>query len=169
MRTPICDFVRHYAESDPLRLHMPGHKGRGIIGAESLDITEIEGADSLYDANGIISESEGIASELFGCRTFYSTEGSSQCIRAMLRLACLHARDVGREPRIAFGRNAHKTALTAAALLDVDPIWIYPERGSSYLSCAPAPSDIEALFADPERSPSAVYLFTISIEPSASM
>ena len=29
MTTPICDFVRRYAERAPLRLHMPGHKGLG--------------------------------------------------------------------------------------------------------------------------------------------
>ena len=29
---------------------MPGHKGKGPLGAESLDITEINGADSLYEA-----------------------------------------------------------------------------------------------------------------------
>ena len=54
MRTPICDFVRAYAERHMMRLHMPGHKGSGVLGIEALDITEISGADSLYEANGII-------------------------------------------------------------------------------------------------------------------
>ena len=31
MDTPICDFVRRYAESGTARLHMPGHKGRGVL------------------------------------------------------------------------------------------------------------------------------------------
>ena len=50
MDTPICDFVRSYAESNALRLHMPGHKGSAFLGMEHLDITEIDGADSLYEA-----------------------------------------------------------------------------------------------------------------------
>ena len=58
MDTPICDFVRGYAQSGALRLHMPGHKGGGPIGPEALDITEIPGADSLYEADGIIRRSE---------------------------------------------------------------------------------------------------------------
>lgn len=37
---------------------MPGHKGRIFLGAESRDITEICGADSLFEADGIIAESE---------------------------------------------------------------------------------------------------------------
>ena len=40
MRTPVCDFVREFAEQDGLRLHMPGHKGQGPLGVESLDITD---------------------------------------------------------------------------------------------------------------------------------
>ena len=50
MHTPIADFVRAYASSDTLRLHMPGHKGAEFLGLEKLDITEIRGADSLYEA-----------------------------------------------------------------------------------------------------------------------
>ena len=56
MNTPICDFARRYAESGALRLHMPGHKGQPLLGAEPLDITEIPGADVLYHAEGIILE-----------------------------------------------------------------------------------------------------------------
>ena len=50
MNTPIADFVRQYAASDTARLHMPGHKGRAFLGCEALDITEIAGADALYEA-----------------------------------------------------------------------------------------------------------------------
>jgi arginine/lysine/ornithine decarboxylase len=54
MNTPICDFVEKYTKSKSVRLHMPGHKGFGSLGVEHLDITEITGADSLYEASGII-------------------------------------------------------------------------------------------------------------------
>ncbi len=89
MTTPIVDFfVRQYARSGTSRLHMPGHKGQPFLGCEAWDITEIKGADELYEAEGIIARSEANATALFGtARTYYSTEGSSQCIRAMLALA----------------------------------------------------------------------------------
>lgn len=143
MDTPICDFVRRYADSGVLRLHMPGHKGIGEI--EQQDITEVFGADSLYEADGIIARSEQNASDLFGCPTFYSTEGSSQCIRAMVYLAMLDAKGQGKMTRIAAGRNAHKTFLSAAALLDVDVTWLYSEGGESYLSCPITAADVESL------------------------
>ncbi len=153
MDTPICDFVRRYADSHTLRLHMPGHKGQGPLGFESLDITEVYGADSLYEADGIIAQSERNASMLFGCPTFYSTEGSSQCIRAMLHLATC-----GRNRKVAAGRNVHKTFLSAAALLDLDVDWLYPEDGTAYLACRITAAALEHYFSTCEEIPAAVYV-----------
>jgi len=156
MNTPICDFVRRYASSDALRAHMPGHKGRGSLGVEALDITEISGADSLYEASGIIAESEANASALFGCPTWYSTEGSSQCIRAMVHLALLHAKKQGKRPLLLAGRNAHKTFLSAAALLDAQVEWLLPEQNGSYLSCPVTPQTLQRKLE--ETNASAVYV-----------
>ena len=151
MDTPICDLVRDYARRDVLRLHMPGHKGVPMMGMEALDITEIQGADSLYEAEGIIRRSEENASCLFGCPTFYSTEGSSQCIRAMLHLAT-----VGRSKVVAAARNVHKTFLSAAALLDLDVRWIYGKGPGSYLSCDLDLGVVDAFLA--EHRPGALYV-----------
>ena len=137
METPICDFVRAYAESRPVRMHMPGHKGGPQVGPEALDLTEIEGADVLYRSEGIIRRSEENAAALFGAaRTVYSAEGSSLCIRAMLYLALLDAKEKGIPPRLLAGRNAHRTLMTAAALLDLDVDWLLPAPGEDLLSCA---------------------------------
>ena len=158
METPICDFVRGYAESGTLRLHMPGHKGVGPLGVEALDITEISGADSLYEAGGIIRRSEENAARLFGCQTLYGVEGSSQCIRAMLYLTVLWARQQGKRPIIAAGRNAHKAFLSAAALLDLDVVWLTPKQPDSYLSCLIGAEDLSRALSDMEERPAAVYL-----------
>ena len=158
MNTPICDFVRDYARGDVCRLHMPGHKGAVHLGMEPLDITEIQGADSLFEADGIIAESEANAGALFGCRTLYSTEGSSHGIRAMLYLLLLYAKQHGRTPLIAVGRNAHKAFLTAAAMLDVDVSWLYPQNPDSYLSCNLTASELDKALQSMQPKPTAVYL-----------
>ena len=157
MRTPVCDFCRDYAQSDALRLHMPGHKGMPLIGFEPLDLTEIDGADSLFEAEGILRESEENASRLFGAHTFYSTEGSSLCIRAMLQLVCQYARSKGTRPKILAGRNAHKTFLSAAALLDFELQWLYPDKDGSYLSCPVEAASLDHLLSQGE-TPTAVYI-----------
>ena len=158
MNTPICDFIREYARKNALRLHMPGHKGAPLLGMESLDITEIAGADSLYEADGIIAQSEANAGIHFGCRTFYSTEGASQCIRAMLYLVLLQAKQSGKKPVIAAGRNAHKTFLTAAGLLDLEVQWLYPSENAGYLSCELTAGELDACLEQAAEKPTAVYL-----------
>ena len=142
MNTPVCDFVRAYMESEPVRMHMPGHKGRPLIGPEALDLTEIQGADVLYRARGIIRESEENAARLFGAAcTVYSAEGSSLCIRAMLYLVLLTAKEKDLPARLLAGRNAHRTLMTAAALLDVEVDWLLP--GEDLLSCSPDEEELE--------------------------
>ena len=155
MNTPICDFVRRYAQSRPSRMHMPGHKGTPILGFEPFDITEIAGADDLFSPAGIIAESEACASEIFGVPTFYSTAGSTLCIQAMLHLIALYAVSRGEKPRILAGRNAHKAFVNAAALLDIEIDWMIPDNGS-YYSSSITPETISAVL-DTHR-PTAVYL-----------
>ena len=157
MDTPIADFVRACAASGTVRAHMPGHKGVPLLGPEPLDLTEIPGADSLYEADGIIAQSEKNASRLFGSRfTFFSTEGSSQCIRAMLRLALLHSPVRGSRTLLA-GRNDHRALLSAACLLDLD-LRFPPCAGGSLLSCQPTPEELDAALSGMRPAPFAVYL-----------
>ena len=137
---------------------MPGHKGTSHLGVEHLDITEVAGGDSLYEADGIIKQSEDNASEQFGCKTFYSTEGSSQCIRAMLYLILNYAKQIGRKPIIASVRNVHKTFLTAAALLDLDIQWLYPKENAGYLSCNLTAGELNSYLESVNEKPMAVYI-----------
>ncbi len=131
---------------------MPGHKGIGSMGIEGLDITEVEGADVLYSAKGIIKESMDNASRLFGTqRTLYSTEGSSLSIKAMLYLAMLSRGD--KKPLIAAGRNAHKVLMYGCALLDIDIDWLW---GDGLLSCDITPEALEEYLKN--NDPVAVYI-----------
>ncbi len=162
MQTPIADFVKEYAGKENSRFHMPGHKGQSFLGCEAYDITEIAGADSLYEADGIIAESEKNAAELFGTAgTFFSTEGSSQCIRAMLYLA-IRCQQGAARPYVIAARNAHKAFLYAAAMLDFDIVWLLPEEMHSLCSCHITPEQLKKRLAEEcerrGRPPAAVYL-----------
>lgn len=135
-------------------MHMPGHKGAGILGFEEMDLTEIHGADELFAAEGIIKESEQNASSLFGCPTYYSTQGSTLCIQTMCTILCQDAKSKGKNPKILAGRNAHRSFIHAAALLDFDIEWLY--GNSDYLSCKVSAKDLEKEII--ENHPTAVYL-----------
>lgn len=139
---------------------MPGHKGKSILGCEQLDITEIVGADSLYEAKGIIAESERNATELFGTqKTLYSTEGSSQCIRAMLYLSAALNRNEGRKPLIVATRNAHKVFVLACTLLDIDVVWLDNEGADNGLCYSfVTPQGLENTLSALPCPPAAVYI-----------
>ena len=65
IKTPICDFVKSYISEDRVRFHMPGHKGDRLFrrfgyddfldNIAGCDITEIPGADNLFQAESIIT------------------------------------------------------------------------------------------------------------------
>ncbi len=172
VKTPIYDFVTEYVNSEAVRLHMPGHKGKNRLGCEERDITEISGADALYEASGIISASEANATELFGTgRTVYSTEGSTQCVKAMLELARRYwqkeraekyagsiMQDASR-PVVVAARNAHKAFLYAAILLDFDVVWLWPEEENpSLCSCVVTAETLEKVLEEQSGRVAGVYL-----------
>ncbi len=122
MKTPICDFLEKYSAENRLRLHMPGHNGEFPH-----DITEIHGADSLYESDssgGIINISEAYAASIFGAaKTCYSTCGSTLAIQTALAL--LKSRGC---KTIAAPRFAHRSLVSAAALLHLNIKWLYPDE-----------------------------------------
>ena len=158
MTSPIADFISSYINSGMHRLHMPGHKGKGPLGFEAYDITEIKGADALYEADGIIAESETNAASIFGTgRTLYSTEGSSQCIRAMLYLAVTQ-RPAGTSAAVLAARNVHKAFIYAAALVGFDVEWLFPDEHTSICACPVAPAALDKKLSEMETTPAAVYV-----------
>ena len=155
MTTPIVDFIREYNSKKPLRLHTPGHKGKGFSGFYKYDITECCGADELFVSSGIIAESEKNASEIFGTPTYYSAEGSSLCVRAMLYLI---AQRCGGKPVIVAARNAHKSFLYGAALVGAEVIWLPPHKNDTYVSCTVTAEDVGRALSDNKAD--AVFITT---------
>ena len=120
-KTPIVDFIKKYSKSNNVRAHMPGHKGKSVLGIEKYDITEVDGADVLYSASSIIKQSEDNTAKFFNtAKTLFSTEGSSLSIRAMLYLVKMYALSKEKCIKIVAARNVHKSFITAAGLLDID-------------------------------------------------
>ncbi len=133
MNTPIYDFLRNYSEKNALRCHMPGHHGRytaeELLELYRLDITEISGADSLFEAEGIILESEENTAALYNSgATLFSAGGSTACIQAMLGAMRLENR------RIIAIRNVHRAFLNSCVLLGLDVTWIMPDYTDGILS-----------------------------------
>ena len=152
--TPIYSRLLRHKSFGRSSFHTPGHKCSDFLPDNlfKLDCTELPDTDALYEANGIILETEKNLSALFGTkRTLISSGGCTLAIQTMLCLALKFGR------KMLFSRNVHRSAVNAMALLGIDPVWVLPHSDTDLFTGRISPSDIEtALDADKEIT--AVYL-----------
>lgn len=125
MTTPLSQAIEAIQQQGRSPFHMPGHKGNAPYCFEdvfSLDLTEVEGADSLYQTTGAIAALEREYAALYGARaSLISAGGSTLCIQTMLVLV---ARPGG---KILLPRMVHSSAVAAMALLGLEPVWLWPQ------------------------------------------
>lgn len=167
--TPVFDFVQNYIEKSSARFHMPGHKGKTILGCEDKDITEINGADVLSESQGILGESQENARVIFGTgATYYSAEGSSLSIKTMLMVAMLawqqkrkSQMDFSREARrpwVLAARNVHRAMVDACALLDLDVEFLPCRQQKGICSVLVEAQQIKEYLDNCQELPVGVYL-----------
>ena len=114
-------------------MHMPGHK-RGLRPSDALpydwDITEIEGADDLHDACGILEEAMERAADLWGSRRTWFLVGGSTCgLLAAIRAAAPFGSEV-----IA-ARNCHRSVFHAIELGGYKVHWLIPDQDREFEIC----------------------------------
>ncbi len=119
---PLERALDEYIEKDLSRFHMPGHKGSDCFpDYYKYDITEIKGADSLFESAEAIAETEERFAKIYKTgASLLSAGGSTLCIQGMLSTV-LKPKD-----KIIIARNCHISAVNTMAFLDIDPIWINP-------------------------------------------
>ena len=154
MDTPIQKMLEDYIREGMARMHMPGHKGilpEPLAGAAAYDITEIQGADSLFECDGVIRRCEEAFARRYGAKeSLISCGGSTLCIQAMLALAA------GPGEKVLFFRNIHKAALDAMILLDIRPVWLFPQDSGGEIGCITPQEVAQSLGRD--REIRAVYI-----------
>lgn len=124
MTAPLYDALTALAGSDPLRLHMPGHKGR-LSGAfrdtAVLDFTELVPTGDLSTTSGPIAQAEALYARAVGARdVLFFTCGATQGIFTMLSAA------VGMGGTLLLDRGCHKSVYHGMALLDITPRYLLP-------------------------------------------
>lgn len=131
-QTPLFSGLLEHAKKNPIQFHIPGHKkGAGIdpefrsfIGdnALSIDLINIGPLDDLHQPKGIIKQAQDLAAEAFGAdRTFFSVQGTSGAIIAMIMTVC------GPDDKIIVPRNVHKSIMSAIVFSGAIPVFIQPE------------------------------------------
>ncbi len=151
MPTPLYDAIRSYADREPLRFHMPGHKGVSLPLAElkwlaPIDVTELPGTGNLYEAGEPFDAAQALWAGLFGFETCqFLTGGSTMGLHTALALLCRPGE------KILLDRGCHRAAYNALALLDLDPVFLpRPWLKGESLAGPISPGDVENAL---ERSP----------------
>lgn len=135
----LCEHRR----LDYSSFHTPGHKCAGFFPEDllELDLTELPDTDSLFECSGIIHEAERKLAALFNTEaSFISAGGCTLAIQAMLRIAST------RGSRMIIGRNAHRSAVNACALLGIEPVWVMPESEDGCFTGVVSPEAVERAF-----------------------
>lgn len=125
-RPPLYDRLLELARTDTLRMHMPGHKGKGVNSAFdevfAIDYTEVSTTGNLYGSGGVIQQAEELCAKYYGMEAcFFLTCGATQGLKAAVLAVA------GYGGRVLLDRNCHKSLLDACGALNIDPDFVYPE------------------------------------------
>lgn len=91
------------------------------------DVTEVPGLDDLHAPEGRLADSMEQLKAVYGSKaSYYLVNGSTCGILAAISAVCQ------RGDTIIMGRHCHKSVYHAVALLELQPIYIYPKRIESW-------------------------------------
>lgn len=139
----LHEKLEELRKSDYYPFHMPGHKRRfgEAENTYSIDITEINGFDDLHCPKDIISDLEAEATELYKTvKTKLLVNGSTSGLMAAISATCK------KNGKILIARNCHKSVYNTIELLDLVPIYLYPETDSGYgINCSIKPDAVKAV------------------------
>ncbi len=159
----ILDFLMEHASKDAVSFHMPGHKGMEIYRkygygefldrAVDCDITEIDGADNLFKAEGIIRNTEIKYRDIYGVKDSHLLiNGTSGGIIATV-LSCVKP-----EGKLIMARNCHKSVFNAVRLGGITPVYVYPEIIDEYGISGPIKAEDISRLMDEEPDAKTVIL-----------
>ncbi len=138
--------LQTYAASDYYPFHMPGHKRTDKLDFPdpySIDITEIDGFDNLYHAEGILKEAQMRAAEMFGAKaTFYLINGSTSGILSAISAA------LPPKGTLLMSRNSHKSAYHAAYLRELETNYLLPAAAEFGISGSIPPAYVAQALND---------------------
>lgn len=128
MSDRLYTALEHYCHEDILPMHMPGHKRNKKFqmgNPYELDVTEVTGMDDLHHPTGVIKQlMDRISGMYHSDHSYLLINGSTAGILAAIAACCHHG------DRIVVARNCHKSVYHAIRLLELRPVYVYPEYES---------------------------------------
>lgn len=148
-KNSLIEFLFENKGKDIVSFHMPGHKGGHIYeklgygeflnNIIDFDITEITGADNLFQAEGVIENIMQAYKALYDSKKSYLlVNGSSVGIVASLMSV------LSEDDTIIMARNSHKSVYNALSIIGAKPIYAHPKVLEDYgIAGEVTPKEIE--------------------------
>lgn len=126
MEMGLYETLTEYCRQDLVPMHMPGHKRNPSFVMENpykIDVTEVSGMDDLHHPEGMIRRlMDRVTEEYRSEQSYLLVNGSTGGILAAVSACCRHG------DRIILARNCHKSVYHAIRLLELRPVYLYPEE-----------------------------------------
>ena len=133
----IIEFLLEHRKTNPVSFHMPGHKGHNHIkeygygefldNILGCDITEIDGADNLFQPEGIIKNTMEAYENLYKVKATRLLVNGSSCGLLASILAIVKPGE-----KIIMARNCHKSIFNGVSLGGIVPIYVKPNYIDEY-------------------------------------
>ena len=132
MKKSLTAFLTDHTDINPISFHMPGHKGSRFYkkmgygpvleNIMDCDITEIPGADNLFQTEDVILAVMEKYRELYRSeKSYLLINGSSVGLIAAI-LSCTKRGD-----KVILARNSHKSIYNALRMGGLEPVYLFPE------------------------------------------
>lgn len=156
-RAPFAEALESYCASGMMPYHTPGHKGgkgappymQKLFGqALRRDLGLMYALDDLFQPEGPLRGAMELAADLYGAgRTFFSVNGTTACIEAMILAVCR------RGDYIIIPREAHRSVISGLILSGAVPVYMESRfADAEQISLGP---DLDSLKAAVQSCPQA--------------
>lgn len=161
---PFVTALEEYCNERFFAYHTPGHKlGKGgsaylrkLFGdALRRDLGLMYALDDLFDPGGPLGEAMELAADLYGAgRTFFSVNGTTACVEAMILAVCKEGDE------IIISREAHKSVMNGLILSGAVPVYMksrfaVPEQ----VSLGPDPAELERVAAAHPQAKAVLFTY----------
>lgn len=137
MEPSLYETLTDYRRQDLVPMHMPGHKRNPAFVMENpygIDVTEVTGMDDLHHPEGMIRRlMDRVTREYHSEQSYLLVNGSTGGILSAIAACCRHG------DRIVLARNCHKSVYHAIRLLELRPVYIYPQETGGDMKCLGIP------------------------------
>ena len=149
----MIEFLLNHADKKTVSYHMPGHKGsklyrqlgygKWLDNFMDCDITEIPGADNLFQAEDVLKDIQDRYAKLYDAKNSYLLiNGTSGGLIA----AILASVPAGK--KLLMAKNCHKSIFNALTLGNIEPVYLHPEIDEEYgITGAINPEEVKGLLA----------------------